>query len=214
MLFRRLIGVTLLSCAATAAGAQTTTMDFSTLQPYNNYDPLPQSFGDHANLNVTNRTRTGFGNSSELCSYVDLWGPGYSALTAAAFACGNGNVGELFFQPTAGRTVTLNNLFLGSYPSTNGIGPAQAMTVKVFDTGWNEIFNFAGNVSSSLQIAPGVSSSQGLYLQWGTNWNTGVNLVNTTVASVTVPPVVTPEPASIALVAAGLGLIAFVKRRE
>lgn len=220
MRFRTLTALTMLSCAATTLGAQTTTMDFSSLQPYNNYDPLPQTFGDHANLNVSNRTLTGFGNQPlASCSGVGLWNPGYSALSGAAFACGNGGVGELFFQPGAGKNVTLASLYVGSYPSTNGVGPSRPMTVSVFDTGWNQLFTFSGNITVNQLITPNVTSASGLYLQWGTDWNTGVNLIETTVMDIpggpVDPPITTaPEPASIVLMASGLGAVALMRRRR
>lgn len=218
MFLKKIAALAVLTCAAGTLGAQTTTMDFSSLTPYNNYDPLPQTFGDHANLDVSNRTRSLFGNSATVCNNVGLWNPGYSALAGAAFACGNGGVGELYFQPGAGKQVTLTSLYVGSYPSTNGVGPARAMTVLVFDNGWNQIFNFTGSITSNQLISPNVTSSQGLYLQWGTDWDTGVNLVTTTVSDVagpSGPPVTTaPEPASFVLVASGLGLVAMFRRRR
>lgn len=216
MRFRTLAGFALLGGSTTALGAQTTTMDFSTLQPYSNYAPLPQSYGDHANLDVTSTTRTGFGNQAVSCNYVDLWGTGYSALNAAAFACYNGGVGELYFQPGAGKTVTLSQLYLGSYASINGVGPSRAMQVTIFDAAWNTLFNFSGNITANQVLTPYVSSSSGLYLQWGTDWNTGVDLIETTVGDIpVVPPTTTaPEPASFVLVASGLGIVALMRRRR
>lgn len=216
MFSRKLALLALLSCAASTLGAQTTTMDFSVLQPFNNYDPAPQSFGDHANLDVTNRSRATFGNSASACPYVEMWGVGYSSLTSSAFSCGNGLVGELYFQPGAGKMVTLSSLYLGSYPSTNGVGPARAMTVMVYDAGWNQLFNFTGSITASQQITPNISSAQGLYLQWGTDWDTGVNLIQTTVDDVigTPPTTTAPEPATFVLVGAGLALTTIARRRR
>ncbi len=214
MFSRLTLGLAIACVCASTSVAQTTTMDFSSLKPYANYDPAPQTFGDHANLNVTGKTRTAFGNGAQICDYIEMWNDGYSALSGAGFACQNGRVGELYFQPTAGHSVLLNSLFVGSYSSVNGVGPVRPMTVKVFDIAWNELFTFAGDITTSLQINPGVSSTQGLYLQWGTDYNTGVNLITTTVSNQTPPPVVTPEPASFVLVGAGIGFIGMLRRRR
>lgn len=218
MRFRTLAALTLLTSAATAAGAQTTTLDFSTLQPYSNYAALDQNYGDHANLDVSNRTRLAFGNQAISCNNVDLWGPGYSALNAAVFACFNGGVGELFFKPGVGKQVTLSQLYLGSYSSFNGVGPSRSLTVNVYDAAWNPLYSYTGNITSSQLITPNVTSASGLYLQWGTDWNAGLDLIETTVADIsgpTNPPTTTaPEPASIVLVAAGLGAVAMMRRRR
>lgn len=211
MHLRRLFALSLLSCAATVAHAQTTTIDFSTLLPYANYDPLPQTFGDHSNLDVTNTTRGGFGNTGAVCPNISLWGPGYSTLAGAGFACGNGQYGELFFKPGAGKQVTLDQFYVGAYH------PDLTMHIKVFDTGWNEMFTFTGVINATQLIAPNVTSSEGLFLQWGSEWNTGLNLVQTTVSddqNDTPPTTVTPEPASLVLVASGFGVIAMVRRRK
>ncbi len=215
MNWRPLAVLCLLVAVAPSASAQTTVMDFSSLQPYTNYDPAPQSFGDHLNLNVSNQTRTGFGDASTLCGSIEMWGAGYSSLSSAGFACTDGNVGEFFFEPLNGNSVTLNSLSIGSYlASTNGVGPSRAMSVRVFDSNWSELYSFSGNVTTTQQLLPAVSSSTGLYLQWGTSWNTGVNLISTTVGSNQAP---VPEPSSVLLLSAGLGLIgmsAARRRRE
>lgn len=73
-------------------------------------------------------------------------------------------IGEFFFHPLNGNSVTLNSLSLGSYfAHANGVGPSHAMSVKVFDTNWSELYSFDGNVTTTQQLAPGVSSITGLW---------------------------------------------------
>ncbi len=215
MNWRPLAVLSLLAVTAAAARAQTTVMDFSSLQPYANYDAAPQTFGDRLNLNVSNQTRDGFGNTASFCGHIEMWGSGYSSLSAAGFACQSGKIGEFFFEPLNGNSVTLNSLSLGSYfAGANGVGPQRAMSVRVFDTNWSELYSFDGNVTTTQQLLPAVSSNTGLYLQWGTDWNTGVNLISTTVGN---QQVQVPEPSSLLLISAGLGLLgmsASRRRRE
>ena len=197
-----------LAVTPSLAFSQTTTMDFSTIGG-NNFDAISQSFGDNANLNVTNRTRSGFGNAAVSCAYASLWNAGYSDLTAAAFSCNDGAVAEFFFQPLNGTTVFLNSLQFGSWDS-NGTccGPVRRWTYWIYDSDWTLLDNGGGALASTFTATSNASSSTGLYVQYGTDWNVGANNITTTVGDVTT----TPEPASLALF--GTGLIGLVGVRR
>jgi PEP-CTERM motif len=209
--FSRVAALIAVALTPAVSSAQVTTIDFST-HPGPDYTPIAQTFGDHANLNVSNQTRVGFGNAATLCTNVDKWNAGYSSLPAVAFACANGYVGELFFSPTAGNQVFLQSLQLGSYPSTNGAGPTRTANVQVFDTDWTSLYTFTGPVNSTVSISPNVGSTTGLYLQWGTDWDVGVNYITTNVTATEVTA--TPEPASLVLFATGMGALALVRRKR
>ena len=131
-------------------------------------------------------------------------------MAAVTYGCQNGSVGEIFFQPLNGNSVFLQSLDIGSYPSSNGVGPSRTYNVNVYDTGWNLLYGNAGTVAATVNFAPNVSSASGLYLQWGTDWDTGLNNITTNVTSVTA----TPEPASVLLMATGFIGIAGVARRR
>lgn len=196
----------------TSASAQVTTIDFSA-HGGAAYDPIAQTFGDHANLDVTYQTRATFGNAAQICTSTSYWPGGYSNLSAVTFACGDGYVGEMFFQPLNGNSVFLASLDIGSFPSTNGVGPTRAYTLGVYDTGWNLLYSSIGTVDATLTLTPNVSSSSGLYLQWGTDWDTGLNNITTDVNSSAV--VATPEPSSVVLLATGIvGIAGFARRRR
>ena len=112
------LAVLLSVVAVSQASAQTTTMDFSGLG-LNLYDAIPANYGSHGNLSVTNRTRNAFGNGTvNACgntTHVSYWSTGYSDLVDNVFPCYNGGVGEFFFAPLNGLSVTLDYLDLGSY---------------------------------------------------------------------------------------------------
>ena len=105
------LAVLLSVVAVSQASAQTRTMDFSGLG-LNLYDAIPANYGSHGNLSVTNRTRNAFGNeTASTClstTRVSYWSTGYSDLVDNVFACYNGGVGEFFFAPLNGLSVTLD----------------------------------------------------------------------------------------------------------
>ncbi len=206
------------SLSPLVVSAQVATMDFSTLLPFGYYTALAQGFGDRAGLDVSNTTRTAFNNSAEVaCSlggaghHLDLWTAGYSDLSSAALACANGNVGELSFAPTAGKQVTLQSFRLGSY-----LGQPNAIELHVYDASWTSRFDFVGSVTAGIDLTPNITSASTLYLQWGTSYNTGVNLVTTNLTDVegTPPSSTVPEPSTIALLASGLGALLITAKRR
>lgn len=201
--------------AVSQANAQTTTMDFSGLA-LNNFGAIPANYGSHGNLSVMGQTREAFGNAAvSPCggtSQVSYWSTGYSDLVDNAFACFDGRVGEFFFAPLNGLAVTLNYLDIGSWPSNGVVGPLRTYDIRVYDTGWNSVFSATGSVTTTQRINFGTTSTTGLYLQWGTDWNVGVDNINTTVAGVSTT---VPEPATLAFMLPGLLVAAsFARRRK
>lgn len=210
------VAMALVALPLAGASAQVTTMTFTGLGP-NDYDPIPATYGSHANLSVTNRTRNAFGNGSlntcgSATSHVEYWRNNYSNLTDIAFACFDGGVGDFLFQPLNGNSVTLNSLQLGSYSSTNGIGPVRNYTLRLYDMSFNQIFSATGTVSSTVTLNPNVSSNTGFYLQWGTDWDVGIDNITTTVVPAQTSAV--PEPSTYALMTVGLGAMGLLARRR
>ena len=215
--FARAVVVSLaVSLPASAVLAQTDVMTFAGQGP-TLYSAIAPTYGSHAGyLTVSNRSRTAFGNSAiNLCdgtSHVDYWNTGYSNLTDVAFACADGLVGEFFFQPLAGKSVTLNSLDIGSYNSFNGVGPDRLYSVRAYDASWNPLLILNGTVNSAVHLNFGVTSLSGIYLQWGTDWNSGVDNISTTVAEPRVTAA--PEPATLIILAPALLALGAMKRRR
>ena len=201
------LAVLLSVVAVSQASAQTRTMDFSGLG-LNLYDAIPANYGSHGNLSVTNRTRNAFGNeTASTClstTRVSYWSTGYSDLVDNVFACYNGGVGEFFFAPLNGLSVTLDYLDLGSH------GASLPYDVRVYDTNWNSVFAATGQVTSTQRINFATTSATGLYLQWGTSWDIGVDNITSTVGATSS----VLEPATLAFLVPGLLAAAALARRR
>lgn len=208
------LAVLLSVVAVSQASAQITTMDFSGLGLGAGL-AVPSNYGSHANLTVAGQTRNGFGNNTvSACggtSHVKYWTTGYSNLSDVGYTCYDGGVGEFFFAPLSGLSVTLDYLDLGSYfANTNGLGPSRAYDVRVYDSNWSSLFAATGFVTTTKRINFATTSATGLYLQWGTDYNVGVDNITSTVGAVST----VPEPATLAFMVPGLlAAAAFARRR-
>src|SRR6185503_19674366 len=108
-------------------------------------------------------------------SHVAYWNFGYSDLVDIAFPCFNGGVGEFFFQPLNGGTVTLNSLNLGSWLSNGITGPSRIYNVALYDVNFGLLSSYTGIVDNRVLLNIGVSSSTGIRLQFGTDWDVGID---------------------------------------
>ena len=198
--------LTLVASPGTAA-AQNVTLDFTGLSGASvspTYGTVPGLF------DVAGRTVTSFGNASPACGggggeRLESW-PAYGGLIEIAYTCSNGTVGEFLFQPAAGYRVFLNSLQLASLVSLRDY------TVNVYDAAWTPLVAQTGTVDVvPLTITPNVSSTTGLYLQWGTDWNVGIDNISLTLQQI---PAVMPEPGLVALPATGLVAAASAARRR
>jgi len=60
--------------------------------------------------------------------------------------------------------------------TANGVGPSRPYDVRLYDTNRNSVFSATGSVTSTQRINFATTSTTGLYLQWGTDWNVGPGL--------------------------------------
>lgn len=211
----RLLCAMLLWAGVTSASAAV--IDFSNLPSFTNYDPVPASYGSTPQVAVSYRSFTnspGTPPPNELL----LWNAGYSNLPAAAFASSNNLGAEITLTPMSGFSVLLQSFQLGSYLALPPlfIGPNRTTGIlRVIEVGTgNVLWDQTGLVVNSAQtLTPGVTSANGLSLQWGYDWNIGLNNL-TFQARATGTPSVIPVPPAIALFLGGAALLGWTSRRR
>lgn len=192
-----------------AAGANAAVMQFDYTGVLSNFDPVPQTEGDIANLDVSNRTRDGFGNANVFENHVEYWETGYGnpTLTGVAYPSSNGNVGEFQFTPAAGYSVTISSFEVGSYNN----GPARTNTFSIYDGNWNQLWTTGSTTYSGAPDTetPNVTFAGTVYLQFGADWDVGIDNINYDVA----PTNTVPLPATLPLLGAGIAVVALLRRR-
>jgi len=207
---------TLALYAGLCSGASAATVvNYADLQPLPNYTDVT-TFGSTPEVAITTRSFSATPGQATIANHIELWGPGYSSLTSAVFATGNGQGAEITLTPIAGYSVNLLSFQLGSYASSNGIGPNRTATLlRVIEVGsgtvlWDESGLI---INSTKTLTPNVSSSAGLSVQWGYDWNTGLN--NLTFDAVRDGgTTVIPVPPAVALFLGGLGLLGWAGRKR
>lgn len=109
-----------------------------------------------------------------------------------------------------------DSLRVGSYPSDGMTGPARNFTLNIYNSSFNSLYSYTGVITTSLTLNPNVTNSGLTYLQWGTDWDTGLNELTTDGTNIRVQPPTTavPEPGTMVLLSAGLGGLIAAKRRK
>lgn len=208
--------------AARPAAAQTRTLDFADLTAAGTYgpsDPIPLAYGSTSAVAITNHTVLGFGSSALANCGVNnpnatlgYYGRNFSSFAQVVTPCQDGRVGQFFLAPTAGQEVRLDAVQLGSWPAVDGVGPARPFQLTVFDAMWNQLFSTSGQVGPVVTLTPGVASTSGLYVQFGTDANVGLGSLTYTVRGDATS--VVPEPSTYALLGAGLVGVGTLARRR
>lgn len=209
--FRPLFLSGVLLLAASRANAQVT-IDFDDLSLVN-YGPIP---GNYASGTVPHLSDIAYrtlnpGNGAVVQPYLEFWNNDYGDLSKVAFAAENGRVAEIAFTPEVGYAVHLISFDMAGYNRTDLVTPV----LRLVDASDNVVFDFTA------QAAPGPLTIQGdangpqhssftpdityggtLRLQWGNNWNVGID-------NIRIEAVAIPEASTVALLGVGAaGLIA------
>lgn len=204
--FGLLLALTLVASAAPASAA---VINFDNLN-FDNYDDIPTNYGSngaggagHANVAVT---YSGSGGGTD---YLDFWNNDYGNLSKVAFTPANSTVARIDLTADPGFMITRLSFDLGGYNKTDlgarvlryGIG---ADTVNKD----GELIKGAGPSHSSFQVT--AKGSREAFIEWGTNWNIGIDNISFDVARVQQ----VPEPASVTLLLGAAGLAAIRRRRQ
>lgn len=209
---RSLSAFALLAGLASAASAATV-VNYAGLSPLGNGSPVT-TFGSTAEVEITTRSFFSGPGLPTQAPHLSFWNSGYGTLPAAVYANSNGLGAEVTLTPIAGFSVRLLSFDLANFASRNV--SATLLRVVEAQTGtvlWNGAGPNGLPVLSTFTLAPDVSSSRGLSLQWGYDWNVGMNFL--TFDAVRDPGTsVIPVPPAVALFLGGLGLLGWAGRKR
>jgi hypothetical protein len=200
---------------ATALFAQAATIDFDSLAGSPDYSNIPDNYGSTPAVTVSYRTLDP--SLVETDPNLDFWNSNYGDLQNIAFAVNNGGIAEIRFDANnPGELVTLTSFDMGGWfevNRTNGLmrilnGSGAVLLDYVADNGGNPVPVLGAGPSHSHFLA-NVSAST-LILQWGYDWDIGIDNIEFS----TVPGDVVPEPGSVMLMALGAAALVVGRRLQ
>ncbi len=193
-----------------ALAAQANTLDFSgeicsaaddgsgPFQSCSNFSRINQAYGDSAGVDVSYQASTGSTSS------MYYWADSYSGMNDVAFGDTN-NAPTILIVPTSGNTVTLAGFDLGSWPNVD-----RTSQVTVTDLAGGTTVLSTGNITifgaAPTHFTLNASSSAGFSISFGPEgYNVGIDNIAFTASAV-------PEPATVALLLAGLAAVGAATR--
>lgn len=205
-----LLTLSLVLSAALQARAQTF-INFDDLT-FTNSDAVPVGYRSGAintpDILVSYRS---FDTTTDASSDLVMWNNDYGDLNKVAYANTNGLGAEITLTPTNGQEVNLASFDLAGYPGANQL----ADFIRVVDGSNNVLWSassltVAGIGPSHSSYLPNISSTTPIRLQWGANWNIGIDNVQFS-QSITSSA---PEPTSMVLLGLGGALMLRAARRR
>lgn len=186
------------------AGAQVV-LNFDSLA-LANYDDIPASFGDGLDPNIPDiQYRTLHAVTLlETAAHLDFWNLEYGDLNKVVFAVTDGQVAEITFVPAPGYAVRLVSFDMAGWQNVD-----RSNTIfRLVDAAGTVLHDFAAAGPVAIQgdfngprhspFAPNYTHAGTLRLQWGTDWDVGIDNIQFQAVPV-------PEPAAGLLLLAGLG---------
>jgi hypothetical protein len=201
---------------ATSAVRAQSVINFDDLT-FNNYDYLSSIAPDYGDrLPGTPNVLASFRSpgSPTNPNDISLWDNNYGNLSKVGFATQNGYNGEVELKPDAGYAVILDSFDLAGWPNVD----RKVETLQVLDGNGNVLWDMSGDIVLGgtapfySHYTPGVSSTSGLIIRWGQDWDIGIDNIQFNQRQVGQGEV--PEPGALALLmgaAVSMGL--FVRRR-
>lgn len=219
--------ITLALAVAVAGAAQATVLTFGDLHevtgaPLGNYGVIDHAYGDNVTQtndgvgsylmgsgwtpNVTTSYATHDGAHNHFSNNLLHWDSSYGDLEHIAFSEVSNGYARLILSADAGWSVRLESFDLAGWPQTD-----QAIAyLRVLDGANNILWDANTTVAHGAgpthdHYAPNLVG-QTLVIEWGPNWNAGLDNVSFSQTDVV------PEPATMAVL--GLGALALKRRRR
>jgi hypothetical protein len=209
---------TLFTASALVLGisqAEAATVDFTGAGTVN-YETISQNYGDSLSANLSYRTLFGGNNwgstATVLSNNGEYWAtPNYSG-DQAIYADVNGSKLEVRLDAAAGLKFTSIDFKFGSYPNST-----LTTNYKVYDSAWSLLasadgFSVLGTGGALLSLA--LLNTTSVIIQFGDNWNVGLNSVSYNVDEIGAVSQV-PVPGALVLFGSGVaGLLGYGARRK
>jgi hypothetical protein len=195
----------LLGLPAAELSAQSFTIDFEDILPAGDGVAIASSYASIGTLSITNRARNGFG-AGTVNGGLCRWHDNYGDLQQIAYTCSSAaGVGEFTLTPLAGYQLTIHSFQIGEYQGRIA-GDAET---RIYGLGHTDPPLFSATQAlvggTHWTLTPELTTTTGFNLQWGDNWDYGIDNISITVAPLV--PTAAPEPASMALLGLGLAVL-------
>ncbi len=182
-------------CALSVAAHGQVTLDFQNLSLLD-YGIIPANYGSNLTANLTAISYRTFtvSNNATLTNYLEFWNTGYGDLSKVAFASSNGYAAEISITAASGYAVRLISFDMAGWPNADRVNTH----MRLLDTAGNTLVNYAAQGPVTIQgdangpqhtsFAPNIVSAGTIRIQWGNDWNVGIDNVLFQIVPVPEPP--------------------------
>lgn len=189
--FRKAIAL----CALATAAHGQVTLDFQNLSLLD-YGIIPADYGSNLTANLAGISYRTFAvaNNTTLTNYLDFWNTGYGDLSKVAFASSNGYGAEISITAASGYAVHLIAFDMAGWPNTDRTNSH----MRLLDAAGNTLLNYAAQGPVTIQgdangpqhssFAPNLVAAGTLRIQWGVDWNVGIDNIQFQIVPIPEPP--------------------------